>query len=121
MKQKLTLAATLALMLTICACKTVTVPTPPLAPGAANKFDQDSYATLMGVQKSIDSLKASVAANSALSVLIPAIDQLVTDYNYAETAWQLEHNVSTAANQAAVAASLTKAQTDVTTLTKAVN
>lgn len=106
------LALCLCLMLPL-GCKTATTPTPPLAPGALNTFDQTSYQTLLAVQAAYNNLLASYKANpTGLAALKAPLDQIATDYNLAELTWQTYHAAATAANQAAVTAALTKVQTD---------
>ena len=96
-------------------CKTATSTTPAaaLAPGAVNQFDQTSYQTLLAIQATLNSLNASYKANpTGLAALKGPLDQAATDYNLAYLAWETYHSAATAANQAALTASLTKVQTD---------
>lgn len=105
---------------TLTGCKPATSTTPPaaLAPGAVNQFDQDSYATLMAAQASLNSLKQSVAQDPAnLASLKPILNQAISDYNIAEAAWQVYHAAAqagsaTTAQQTAVTTSLTAVQSD---------
>jgi len=70
----------------------------------------------MATQAVIQSLKASIAANTSLSILKTPLNQAISDYNVAESAWQVYHATATAANQAAVTAAITKVQSDVSAL-----
>jgi hypothetical protein len=109
--------------LSVCLCLALSgcrasSPTPPLAPGAVNSFDQTSYQALMAAQASLTSLKQSVALDPALAPLKAPLGQAIQDYNLADVAWQTYHASATAANQAAVTAALTKVQTDVSSIQK---
>lgn len=98
-------------------CRTATAPPPPLITGALNTFDQDSYKTLLAVQASYNSALGSYKANpTGLSALKAPLDQVATDLNLAELAWQTYHAAATAANQAALTTSLTKVQTDLASI-----
>jgi hypothetical protein len=99
-------------------CKTVSAPPPPLVTGAVNSFDQTSYQTLLAVQAAYNSLLTSYKANpTGLANMKAPLDQIATDYNIAESAWQVYHKSATAANQATLNASLTKVQADVAAVT----
>lgn len=112
---------TLLLAICIIGCHPASAPTPPLAPGALNSFDQTSYTALMTAQASLNSLKASVQGNSSLSSLTVPLNQAIADYDIAQTAWELYHASATTANEAVVTTALTKVQTDVTNLNSAVS
>jgi hypothetical protein len=102
-------------------CKPATAPTPPPPPisGALNAFDQASYQTLIAVQATLQSLNNYYKANpTGLASLKPVLDQAATDYNLAELTWQTYHSAATAANQAAVTASLAKVQSDLASVPK---
>ena len=118
---KLSHLALMAALLVPIGCKSATAPTPPPPPiaGALNAFDQTSYQTLIAVQATITSLNNSYKANPAgLASLKPILDQAAADYNLAELTWQTYHSAATAANQAAVTASLTKVQSDLASVPK---
>lgn len=93
---------------------TATAPTPPLV-NAVNAFDETSYRTLITIQGSLNSLKASIAADpSNLSSLKPALNQAIADYNISMSAWKIYHATQT--NQQTVTETLNKAQADVANL-----
>ncbi len=112
----------LALCLCLAGCKASTT-TPPaaLAPGAVNSFDQTAYQTLMTVQATLNSLSSSITNDPKLAGLKAPLNQAIGDYDLALVAWQTYHAAATTANQAAVAAAVTKVQADATNLQKASN
>lgn len=115
--KKLLLALALALPLTGCH-NTNLAPTPPLV-NQVNDFDGTTYRSLIALQASLNSLKASIQGNTAnLGSLKPALNKAISDYNLAQAAWKIYH--TTQSNQQDVTDSLTKAQTDITNLQKAV-
>ena len=107
-------------MLVPMGCKKATATNPAtLAPGAYNSVDQTLYQSLMAVQASLNHLKATLADPKAtaqtVTTLKPYVNQVITDYDIAEVAWQTYHaslatnaNASPAAAQAAIA----RVQTD---------
>lgn len=110
-------ALLLCLLLPLSGCPSSNAPTPPLAPGAVNSFDQTSYTALLTAQASYNSLLASYRANpTVLASLKAPLDAAATSINLAEIAWQTYHaaavaGAATAAQQTAVTTSLTSAQT----------
>jgi hypothetical protein len=77
-----------------------------LPPGALNTFDADSYQSLMVAQAALNSFKAQSVTLSATSPTFkPVLNQAITDYNVAESAWQAYHagNGTSAAVTAALA------------------
>ena len=116
MRKAINLAFGLVLAVLVLGCR-VTASTPPLAPGAVNQFDQTSYQTLLAVQAAYNSLAISYNANkTGLAALKAPLDQVATDYNLAEIAWQTYHAAATASNQAALTTALTKVQTDISAI-----
>jgi hypothetical protein len=101
-------------------CKKV-APTNPatLAPGAYNSTDQTIYQSLMAVQASLNSLKATLTnpltTQQTISTLKPYINQAITDYDIAEVAWQTYHAAlatNPSASPAAAQTAISKVQTD---------
>ncbi len=93
---------------------TATAPTPPLI-NAVNSFDETSYRSLVTLQGSLNSLKASIAADPTnLNSLKPALNQAIADFDIAQSAWKIYH--STQSNQQTVTETLNKTQTDITNL-----
>lgn len=120
MKKALTAIILGAAMLVPMGCKKGTATNPAtLAPGAYNQTDQVLFQSLMAVQASLNNLKATLAdphtSAQTISVLKPYTNQVITDYDIAEVAWQTYHaslatnaNASPTAAQAAIA----RVQTD---------
>ncbi len=113
----LTLAST---MLVPMGCHKTT-PTNPatLAPGAYNSTDQTLYQSLMAVQASLNSLKATLAnpqtTPQTVTLLKPYVNQAILDYDIAEVAWQTYHAAlatNASASPKAAQAAIAKVQTD---------
>jgi hypothetical protein len=92
-----------------CAAHTVKAP----VPGALNSFDADSYQTLMTAQATLNSLKSTAATTPSLK---PILNQAISSYDVAETAWQAYHAAASTATQAALTTSLSDLNTKVSTL-----
>jgi len=89
-------------------------PTPPLI-NSVNAFDSTSYRSLITLQASLNSLKASIAADSTnLGSLKPTLNQAIADFNVAQTAWKIYH--ATQSNQQDVTDTLNKTQGDISNL-----
>lgn len=94
-------------------CHKGTSPTPPLAPGAYNAFDQQSYQVLSASQATLNSLKGSVATVPQIK---DALNQAIQAYNAADAAYQVFHAALAAGQQPAttpVTTSLTQLQTSI--------
>ncbi len=80
----------------------------PLPPGAINSFDASSYQTLMTAQAALNTLKQEEPQAPAIK---PYLNQAITDYNTAETAWQTYH--ASGSNSAGLTAALAVLSTDI--------
>lgn len=80
----------------------------PLPPGAINTFDASSYQTLMTAQAALNALKADEAQAPQIA---PYLNQAITDYNTAESAWQTYH--ASGSNSAGLTAALAQLSTDI--------
>ena len=108
-------AVSLVVMLTLAgaAChKTATAP----VPGQLNTFDAVTYRALSDAQAAINSFKADIASGKLTETpaIKTALNQLITDYNAANTLYQAYHaSGGTNPSQSVVQASVTKVQGDV--------
>lgn len=110
-----------ALALPLAGCHSTSAPPPPLVTGALNQFDQASFQALMAVQATLNSLKTSIEANTALAYLKPTINQAITDYNTAQLAYSIYHGAASADNQQILITAIQKVQADVTGLQGAIS
>lgn len=92
-----------------CAAHTVKAP----IPGALNTFDSDSYQTLMTAQATLNSLKSTVATTPSLK---PVLNEAISAYDIAETAWQAYHAAASSALQSSLTTALDDLNTKVATL-----
>jgi hypothetical protein len=96
----------LAMVLTGCAA------THPIHPGAANTFDSSSYDAVLVAHSVIETTKTDLANNvfpaSIAGQVKTALNDLITGYNAADSAYQAYH-------QAAVAGTATTTQSNAVT------
>ena len=96
-------------------------------PGAANKFDSQSYDVLYVAHSAIETTKAQLAAQppvyqpNVAAVVKTTLNHLIDVYNIADTAYQLYHTAAiagtaTAAMQADVQTKLNNVSSAVTSL-----
>ena len=97
-------------------------------PGAANKFDSDSYDAVLIAHSVIETTKTDLANNafpaSIAGNVKTALNDLIKGYNVADTAYQNYHNAAlagtaTTAQSNAVTAALSDVNTKTATLTSA--
>ncbi len=120
MKRILAAIALGAVLIAPMGCKKPSAANPvTLAPGAYNQTDQTLFQSLMAVQASLNSLKATLAnpqtTAQTVNTLKPYVNQAITDYNIAEVAWQTYHAAlmtNASASPAAAQAAISKVQTD---------
>ena len=95
--KKLFLVTALAIAMVGCASAKYTV-----HPGAINLFDSQTYDTLLVTHTVIESAKADLASGKFPSTVASgvklAVDNLVTAYNVADTAYQAYHIAASAGN-----------------------
>lgn len=97
-------------------------------PGAANKFDSDSYDTVLVTESLITTTKADLANNlfpaSIAGNVKDALNKLIQGYDIADTAYKTYHAAAlagqaTTAQQAALTADLTNLNSQTAALTTA--
>jgi outer membrane murein-binding lipoprotein Lpp len=92
----------LALLLAGCAAR-------PLHPGAANKYDSDSYDAVLVAHSVIETTKTDLANNAFPASIAPnvkaALNALIVSYDVAQKAYVIYHN-------AALAGTATSAQSN---------
>lgn len=116
--KKILAATVVAIMLTGCAAR-------PIHPGAANNFDSTSYDTLTVTHNVIENTKTDLAAGAFSADIVPnikaALNDLVTAYNVADSAYLAYHAAAVAGTATveqanAVTAGLAQVNSATTTL-----
>ena len=98
--KRLAVLALSVLLLAGCAAR-------PIHPGAANKFDSDSYDALLVTDNVIQSTRTDLANNVFPSSIAPKVKEslnyLITSYNAADIAYKAYHVAMTSGNGASSA------------------
>jgi hypothetical protein len=94
--------------------KTVTAP----VPGQLNTFDAYAFRTLADAQAAINAFKADVVSGKVTETptLKTVLNQTITDYNDAETVYQVWRAAGGTGSVTPVSSAISKVQTDITSI-----